>query len=65
MKVSRTWAFADGLSAGEMEGMTEALGPQWTSRIKRAELLPVELIATRLDDEAVVFRDMNRQLCFL
>ena len=60
INVSRTWAFADGLSAGELEGMSAALGERWTSRFRRVELLPVELIATRSADEAVAFRDMNR-----
>ena len=30
--VSRVFAFNDGLSAGELEGMREALGPKWTSQ---------------------------------
>jgi len=29
---SRTFAFADVLSAGELEGMSAALGPDWTAR---------------------------------
>ena len=56
---SRTWAFADGLSAGENEGMRAALGQPWTSRIRSVDALPVELIATRLADEARVFQTMN------
>ena len=58
--VSRTFAFSDGLSAGELEGMSEALGPQWTARFKRAESLPLELIATRVPDEEVFFTDLTR-----
>jgi Xaa-Pro aminopeptidase len=58
--ISRTHAFSDGLSAGEYEGMREALGPQWSSRFVRAELLPLELIATRLPEEDSTFREMNR-----
>jgi Xaa-Pro aminopeptidase len=49
--VSRTWAFADGLSAGEYEGMREALGETWTRRFVPAEGMAVDLIATRLPDE--------------
>ena len=56
--VSRTHAFSDGLSAGELEGMSEALGPEWTTRFKRAELLPLELIATRLPEEEATYRQM-------
>jgi Xaa-Pro aminopeptidase len=57
--VSRTFAFTDGLSAGELEGMSEALGATWTQRFKRAEALPLELIASRLPDEAAMFRRMQ------
>ncbi|MFL5579986.1 MAG: M24 family metallopeptidase [Gemmatimonadaceae bacterium] len=57
--VSRTHAFADGLSAGEYEGMSEALGPEWTRRFKRAEELPLQLIATRLPEEEAYYRRMQ------
>lgn len=59
INVSRARAFSDGLTAGELEGMSEALGTTWTARFKRAELLPLEFIATRLPEEEVVFRRMN------
>ena len=45
---SRTWAFSDGLSAGESDGMRDALGAAWTPRLKRVDALALELIATRL-----------------
>ncbi len=53
--VSRTFAFSDGLSAGELEGMSAALGPAWTGRFRRAEDLPLELIATRLPGEEAFY----------
>jgi len=56
--ISRTFAFADGLSSGEYEGMRQALGPKWTKRFKRAEGLPVDLIAARLPDEQRFFHDL-------
>lgn len=56
--ISRTFAFADGLSAGEYEGMRQALGAKWTRRFKRAEGLPVDLIAARLPDEQRFFHDL-------
>ena len=56
--MSRTFAFADGLSAGEYEGMREALGPKWVKRFKRAEGLPIDLIAARLPDEQRFFHDL-------
>src|SRR5690606_25222809 len=59
INISRTFAFADGLSAGEYEGMSEALGDRWTSRYKRTEAMAVDLIATRLPGEVEVFERMN------
>jgi Xaa-Pro aminopeptidase len=60
INISRTFAFADGLSAGEYEGMTEALGPEWSARYKRTEAMAVDLIATRLPSETETFERMNR-----
>ena len=45
---STVFAFSDGLSSGELQGMTAALGPAWAARFKDAEGLPLELIAARL-----------------
>jgi len=58
--VSRTAAFSDGLSAGELDGMSAALGAKWTARFKHAEALPLELIATRVPDEEVFFTDLTK-----
>ncbi len=52
INVSRTFAFTDGLTAGERDGMTEALGPSFASRFRPAEALALEMIATRLPEEA-------------
>lgn len=59
VNISRTWAFSDGLSAGEQEGMTAAIGAEWTSKLKRADEAALELIASRLPEEEQVFRRMN------
>ena len=59
VNVSRTFAFADGLSAGENDGMREALGQQWTSRIRSTDAMAVELIASRLPEEEAVYRRMQ------
>jgi Xaa-Pro aminopeptidase len=56
---SRIFAFSDGLSSGEHEGMRAALGPRWTARFVRAEALPLELIATRLPGEEAMFARMT------
>ena len=60
VNVSRTFAFADGLSAGELEGMRAALGPALAARFVRVDALPVELLATRLAAEDSIYREMNR-----
>src|SRR5690242_6268986 len=41
---STIFAFSDGLSSGELAGMSAALGSTWTSKFKDAERLPLELI---------------------
>ncbi len=56
---SRTFAFTDGLSSGELEGMTAALGTTWSSRFKNAEGLPLELIASRLPEEEAFYARMQ------
>jgi len=57
---SRTFAFSDGLSAGELEGMSEALGSQWTSRFRPVEGLAVDLIAGRLPEEEVFYTRLTQ-----
>ncbi|MFN2565708.1 MAG: M24 family metallopeptidase [Gemmatimonadaceae bacterium] len=59
INTSRDWAFADGLTAAELEGMRQALDAKWTARMRPAEQLAVELIATRLPEEEPVFERMN------
>jgi hypothetical protein len=59
INVSRTFAFTDGLSAGELEGMSEALGSSWTSKFKRAEALPLEFIAARVPEEEQFYRRLQ------
>lgn len=56
---STVFAFSDGLSSGELEGMSRALGETWTARYRNAEGLPLELIASRLPAEEAFFRRMQ------
>jgi Xaa-Pro aminopeptidase len=56
---STVFAFSDGLSSGELQGMSAALGAKWTSRFRDAEGLPLELIAARLPEEEAFFRRMQ------
>ena len=53
---STVFAFTDGLSSGELAGMSAALGPAWSQRFKPAEGLALELIASRLPDEADFYK---------
>jgi hypothetical protein len=49
------FAFSDGLSSGELQGMSAALGEKWTARFRNAEGLPLDLIASRLPEEEIFF----------
>jgi Xaa-Pro aminopeptidase len=60
INASTVFAFSDGLSAGELEGMSKALGKKWTSRFRREDALALELIATRLPEETARYADMQR-----
>ena len=56
---STVFAFSDGLSSGELKGMTAMLGEPWVSRFKDAEGLPLELIAARLPEEEAFYVRMQ------
>ena len=56
---STVFAFSDGLTSGELQGMSAALGETWTSKFKNAEALPLELIAYRLPEEEAFFEKMS------
>ncbi len=59
---SKTFAFTDGLSSGELKGMSEALGATWTAKFRDAESLPLDLIASRLPDEEAFFTKMTARV---
>lgn len=56
---STVFAFTDGLSSGELKGMSAALGDTWTGKFKDAEGLPLELIASRLPEEEAFYTRMQ------
>jgi hypothetical protein len=58
--VSRTFAFSDGLSAGELEGMRAALGPAWSQKLKHNDALALDLVAMRLPEEEIVYERMTQ-----
>jgi Xaa-Pro aminopeptidase len=59
INVSRTFAFSDGLTAGERDGMSEALGPAWTARFTSVDALALDFIATRLPEEAEFYAKLQ------
>ena len=62
--VDTTFAFADGLTAGELEGMTARGVLQgdgtWAPQVVRAGRLAVDLVAARQPEEEATFERMNR-----
>ena len=60
INTSRTFAFADGLSSGERDGMVEALGPAWAAKLVPADALAIDLIAYRTADEEAMFLELNK-----
>ena len=60
INTSRTFAFADGLTSGERDGMFQALGTTWTSRMVPAEGMVVDFIASRQPEEEAAFAELNK-----
>ena len=58
INISRTHAFADGLTAGEYEQMVEYLGPEITKRFRRSELLALEYVEARLPEMMPRYREL-------
>ncbi len=56
---STVFAFSDGLSSGELKGMSAALGAKWTAKFRDAEGLPLDVIAARLPEEEAFFARMQ------
>ena len=57
--ISKTHAFADGLSAGEREQLEEALGAENRRKLKRAELLALEYVEARLPERLPLYRQLQ------
>ena len=56
---STVFAFSDGLSSGELKGMSAALGERWSARFRDAEGLPLDVAAVRLPEEEAFFTRMQ------
>jgi len=59
VNMSETHAFADGLTAAEWSQMNEALGPELSSRVVRAEELAVNYLAVRVPGMLPTYRAMQ------
>jgi hypothetical protein len=59
LDIDDTWAFSDGLGAGEREALEKALGPDYVKRVKRVPQLAVEYIGTRVPEMMPRYRDME------
>ncbi len=58
VNISHTHAFADGLSAGERDKLEDALGPEYSKRLIRAENLALEYISLRLPEMLPTYRHL-------
>lgn len=58
VNIDETWAFADGLGAGEWEALEEALG-DYSGRVKREPFLAVDYIAVRVPEMMPRYRKVE------
>ena len=58
---STVFAFTDGLTSGELAGMSTALGPRWSAKFRPAEGLALELLASRLPEETELRRPLGTE----
>jgi hypothetical protein len=59
VNISHTFAFSDGLTAGEWEALQAALGPQYSGRVVRKERLALDFISIRLPEMLPHYRRME------
>lgn len=57
---SRTFAFADGLTAAEAEAMREGIGAELASRLVEVEALAIDILSLRLPEEEGIYRQMQQ-----
>jgi Xaa-Pro aminopeptidase len=60
VNISHTFAFSDGLSAGEWEQLQQALPERYRERIVRRERLALEYIAERLPEMLPIYVEMMK-----
>ncbi len=59
VNISHDLHFADGLAAGEWEQLQEALGPELSARVVRAETLALDYLAIRVPSMDPTYRKME------
>jgi Xaa-Pro aminopeptidase len=59
VNISHTFAFSDGLSAGEWEQLQQVLGATYAARVVRRELLPLQYLEERLPAMLPTYRRMQ------
>ncbi|HSW30389.1 MAG TPA: M24 family metallopeptidase [Longimicrobiales bacterium] len=59
LNIDDTWAWADGLGAGERETLEKALGPDNLKKVKRIPMLAVDYIAVRVPEMMPRYRQMQ------
>ena len=59
LNIDDTWAFADGLGAGEREALEKALGPEYLKRVKRVHQLATDYIAVRVPEMMPRYRNIE------
>ncbi|HSG09673.1 MAG TPA: M24 family metallopeptidase [Longimicrobiales bacterium] len=59
LNIDDTWAFADGLGAGEREALEEALGPEYLKRVKRIPQLATDYIEVRVPEMMPRYRNIE------
>lgn len=58
INISSTHAFSDGLATSEYEKLVQVLGPEYSQRLVRSDLLALEYIETRVPEMMPIYRRM-------
>jgi len=59
LNIDDTWAFADGLGAGEREALEKALGPEYLKRVRRVPQLATDYISVRVPEMMPRYRQIE------
>ena len=59
LNIDDTWAWADGLGAGEREALERALGPEYVARVKRIPQLATDYISVRVPEMMPRYRKIE------